>query len=56
MQILELSRGEFAVIQPGIYIVDDEELHVLAGPFASEDVAMAWIDNQDNRRDPTSLR
>jgi hypothetical protein len=43
MEILELTPCELGVDSAGVYVVDDDGQHVLAGPFASEIAALIWI-------------
>jgi hypothetical protein len=46
MQLLELDRDELGVANRGIYVVDDDEVRVLAGPFETEELALEWIDDR----------
>ena len=52
MEILELEPPQFGVHLTGIYVIDDAGGHALAGPFTSEDAAIAWI----TRRQAALLR
>ena len=45
MQLLELDPDELGVASHGIYVVDDDEVRVLAGPFETEALALEWIDD-----------
>ncbi len=43
MELLDLAPPEFGVSAAGLYIIDDDGLRPLAGPFTSESAAIAWI-------------
>jgi hypothetical protein len=45
MQLLELRSNELGVNTRGIYVVDDDEARVIAGPFDTDSLAAAWIDD-----------
>ena len=45
MELLELTPSELGVTIVGIYVVDDDGAHVVAGPFETGDAALAWINN-----------
>ena len=44
VQLLELDSDELDVASHGIYVVDDDDVRVLAGPFDTEALAVEWID------------
>jgi hypothetical protein len=49
MELLDLVPPDLGVTAAGLYIIDDDGLRPLAGPFASESAAIAWIvQRQDN--------
>ncbi len=50
MQLLQLSSRELGVAIGGIYVVDDEEIHILAGPFATEAGGVSWIEHHKEAR------
>ena len=43
MELLDLQPPDYGVRSTGIYIIDDDGLHVFTGPFESEATAIAWI-------------
>lgn len=43
MELLELAPFDYSVRAAGIYIIDDDGIRVLAGPFTSDTAAIAWI-------------
>ena len=43
MELLELDPPQLGVLAAGIYVIDDDGAQVLAGPFADETEALAWI-------------
>lgn len=43
MELLNLAPPEFGVAAAGLYVIDDDGLRPLAGPFTSESAANAWI-------------
>jgi hypothetical protein len=43
MELLELAPPQLGVTDSGIYVIDDDGAQVLAGPFAEETEALAWI-------------
>jgi hypothetical protein len=43
MELLDLQPPDYDVRTTGIYIIDDDGLHVFAGPFESEATAITWI-------------
>lgn len=43
MELRDLAPPDFGVVAPGIYIIDDDGLCLLAGPFDAETAAIAWI-------------
>ncbi len=43
MELLELDPLQLGVTDTGVYVVDDEGAVILAGPFAHETDAIAWI-------------
>lgn len=43
MELLDLVPPDFGVSAAGLYIIDDDGLRPLAGPFTSETAAIAWI-------------
>lgn len=43
MELLDLAPPGFGVTAAGVYIIDDDGLRPLAGPFTSEAAAIAWI-------------
>lgn len=43
MELLDLDPAEFGVADAGLYIIDDDGLRPLAGPFTSESAAITWI-------------
>jgi hypothetical protein len=45
VQLLELDPDELGVASHGIYVVDDDEVRVIAGPFDTEALALEWIDD-----------
>jgi hypothetical protein len=46
MELLDLEPPDYGVHTTGIYIIDDDGISVLAGPFESETVAIGWIDRR----------
>lgn len=46
MELLDLLPPDHDVQTAGIYVIDDDGNHVLAGPFHSEAEAIAWIDHR----------
>ena len=54
MQLLELSPTELGVHCQGIYVVDDDGIGVIAGPFDSVALAVAWIDGRRSLRETTT--
>jgi transposase len=49
VQLLDLVPSELGVRAAGVYVVDDDERHVLAGPFAHAADALAWIEATTTR-------
>jgi hypothetical protein len=43
MELLDLAPPAFGVATAGLYIIDDDGIRPLAGPFTSETAAIAWI-------------
>jgi hypothetical protein len=46
VQLLELDPDELGVARHGIYVVDDDDVRVIAGPFDTEAMALEWIDDE----------
>ena len=46
MELLQLEPPNYGVHSSGIYIIDDDGIGVLAGPFQSERTAMEWINER----------
>jgi hypothetical protein len=46
MELLQLEPPDYGVNIPGIYVINDDGISVLAGPFESETVAIRWIDQR----------
>jgi hypothetical protein len=46
MELLQLEPPDYGVRASGIYIINDDGISVLAGPFESETVAISWIDQR----------
>jgi hypothetical protein len=44
MELLHLEPPDYAVHSTGIYVIDDDGISILAGPFESETAAIRWID------------
>lgn len=44
MELLALDPPAYGVSAAGIYVIHDDGLTVLAGPFAAETEALAWIE------------
>lgn len=49
MELLDLLPPAFGVVTAGLYIIDDDGLRPLAGPFTSESAAIAWIVQRQDR-------
>jgi len=45
MELLNLSLNQFEVTIPGIYVMNDEGIGVIAGPFVNESEALFWIEH-----------
>ena len=57
MELLQLEPPNYGVHIKGIYIIDDDGLAVLAGPFDSETAAIHWVDqHQENLNRQRSAR
>jgi hypothetical protein len=51
MELLELVPRQLGVDSAGVYVVDDDGARTIAGPFGTEDDALAWIrQTQESRR------
>jgi hypothetical protein len=48
MELLQLEPPEYGVHTTGIYVIDDDGIHVFAGPFDSESAAIGWIDQRQD--------
>jgi hypothetical protein len=46
MELLHLEPADYGVHATGIYVIDDDGISVLAGPFESEAAALRWIDQR----------
>ena len=44
MELLELEPPQYGVRISGIYVIDDDGIATLAGPFGSEPAAIRWIE------------
>jgi L-2-hydroxyglutarate oxidase LhgO len=44
MELLALDPPAHGVPATGVYVIHDDGLTVLAGPFAAENEALAWIE------------
>lgn len=43
MELLELTPPEYGISSAGIYVIDDDGLRPVAGPFSSDTAAIAWV-------------
>jgi hypothetical protein len=49
MELLQLEPPDYCVHSSGIYVIDDDGIAVVAGPFDSEIAAVAWITQRQER-------
>jgi hypothetical protein len=43
MELLQLEPPDYGVLSTGLYIINDDGIQILAGPFDSETAAITWI-------------
>jgi hypothetical protein len=50
MELLDASSQQDKALSPGIYVIDDDGIGVMAGPFPNEDEALQWIERTAPQR------
>ena len=46
MELLELTPPEFGVAAAGVYVLDNDRAAICAGPFATDALALSWIEKR----------
>jgi hypothetical protein len=50
VEVLDLTSEQEGAPVPGIYVIDDEGVGVMAGPFLNEAEALRWIERTAPQR------
>jgi hypothetical protein len=50
MELLDASLQQDTALSPGIYVIDDDGVGVMAGPFVNEHEALQWIERTAPQR------